>query len=87
MSAMSVFQNSLVFLAEQTGSDASAAIPPYTVNTGGTSEEKPDAGHRGNAPDPTRMRPITTADRAGAGIMTVLGISMVMVALWFMISG
>jgi len=81
MSAMSVFQNNLVYMNE----DQAAAVVPYTANTGGTSESKPDAGHRGEAPG-LHWSPITTADSAGAWILTIGSCGMVVMAFWFMIT-
>ncbi|KJZ71742.1 hypothetical protein HIM_08884 [Hirsutella minnesotensis 3608] len=48
-----------------------SAKPPVTANTGGTSKGNPNAGSRGNRPL-GQGRPITAADKAGAGIVTVI---------------
>lgn len=47
------------------------AAAPVTANAGGTSKGDPNAGSSGTA-DPTALKPLTTADKAGAGIITVL---------------
>lgn len=46
------------------------AAPPVTNATGGTSRGNPNAGGKDNGERPPK--PITTADRAGAGIITFL---------------
>lgn len=46
---------------------------PVTSDDGGTSKGNPNAGNIPQKPDPASLlRPITTADRAGAGILTIL---------------
>lgn len=50
------------------------AAAPVTSNSGGTSRGDVNAGP-GRDADPTAMRPITTADRVGAGFVTVLFIA------------
>lgn len=47
------------------------AKPPLTENTGGSSKGNPNAGGNGDNAQKI-MKPITTADRAGAGILTML---------------
>ena len=47
-------------------------IAPKTANTGGTSESDPDAGTDANAAPIPKLAPITTADKAGAAILTLL---------------
>jgi mannan endo-1,6-alpha-mannosidase len=51
-----------------------AAKPPLTAKDGGTSKGNPNAGNGGDS-SLTAKKPITTADKAGAGILTfvVLG--------------
>lgn len=44
---------------------------PITEKTGGTSKGNPDAGS-GAQKDPRALRPITTADKVGAGFITLL---------------
>ncbi|KAK4148008.1 glycoside hydrolase [Dichotomopilus funicola] len=48
-----------------------SAPPPVTNRTGGTSKGDPNAGMQSDHNMPER-KPITTADRAGAGILTIL---------------
>ncbi|KAI9041442.1 glycoside hydrolase family 76 protein [Aspergillus affinis] len=45
---------------------------PVTSKTGGNSTSNPNAGDGDGDKDKTQMKPITTGDRAGAGILTVL---------------
>ncbi|KAL2256346.1 hypothetical protein VTK26DRAFT_1812 [Humicola hyalothermophila] len=47
------------------------SAPPVTKDTGGTSKGDPNAGSRTDGKT-GEMRPITTGDRAGAGILTLL---------------
>lgn len=63
MAALDVIQANLITRVD----------PPVTQDTGGTSKGNPGAG--GEAPEPTPKAlsfPITTADRAGAGILTLM---------------
>jgi mannan endo-1,6-alpha-mannosidase len=65
MSALGIFSSNLVFF------DTSQ---PVTANSGGTSKSDPSAGlsePTANEP-PGVQTPITTGDRAGAGILTVI---------------
>ena len=68
MSAMSIFQNNL------------SGQKPLSAKTGGNSTSNPAAGENsddnGIVQDPVYTRPITTGDRAGAGILTVLGLGL-----------
>lgn len=48
------------------------AKPPTTNETGGTSKGSPNGGYAGADNGIREPKPITTADRAGAGIMTVV---------------
>ena len=64
---MSVFQNNIIFV----NNGAAAPKAPATGNTGGTSKGDPNAGlKQGEQTKP--LPPITTADKAGAGILTFL---------------
>ena len=70
MSALSVIQANLI----------SKVAAPVTANSGGTSKGDPTAGSGGDNPvvvvDPSANMKITAGDRAGAGILTVLVLSM-----------
>ena len=61
------------------------APAPFTSDTGGTSEGNPNAGSKdgGKIEQP---RPITTADRAGAGILTLLVVFTILGGAWWMVS-
>lgn len=61
MAAMEVIQSNLI----------KQAAAPLTSNTGGTSKGDPNSG-TGDMTTPGGVKPITTADRAGAGILTAL---------------
>lgn len=93
MSAMSVFQNSLAFMdapggpgggSSGGGGGGGAASVPFTSNTGGQSESKPNAGS--DVHDLPTLAPITTADRAGAYIMMIGSLALTVVGLWFMMT-
>jgi mannan endo-1,6-alpha-mannosidase len=68
MSALAVVQVMML--------DNAALKPPYTTTTGGTSKSDPSAGTDGSdvggeiGIDHISRRPITTADRVGAGAAT-----------------
>lgn len=61
MAAMEVIQSNLIQQAKT----------PLTAGSGGTSKGDPNAGS-GDVKTPEVVKPITTADRAGAGILTAL---------------
>lgn len=63
MAALEVIQANLI----------TRVAPPVTSNDGGTSKGNPGAGGKPKEPKPFALSfPITTADRAGAGILTAL---------------
>ena len=49
-----------------------ASIAPLSANTGGTSKSDPNAGTDVNTSPTVKQSPITTKDKAGAGILTIL---------------
>ena len=78
MSALSIFSSSMVIHRKTKG--------PLTSETGGSSESDPNAGS-GSDHDPTKLAPITTADRAGAGIVTVIFVGTWAAAAAMMVTG
>jgi mannan endo-1,6-alpha-mannosidase len=82
MSAMEVFQSNLI----------TKVAPPVTNSTGGTSKGNPSAGSEGDGPPGAGplpkiyTDPITTGDRAGAGILTTLVLVVFIACTWWMIS-
>lgn len=70
MSALSVIQANLI----------QKVAPPVTQQKGGTSKSDPTAGTKGDDPtgglDPVLTRKITAGDKAGAGILTTLVVSL-----------
>jgi mannan endo-1,6-alpha-mannosidase len=70
MAAMEVIQSNLIQQSKA----------PVTVNTGGSSKGDPNAGD-GDMTTPGGVKPITTADRAGAGILTALVAAIVLSGL------
>lgn len=86
MSALSAIQANMITLDD--------LKPPYTTDTGGTSEGDPSAGTSGNAGgtgsggggggnDAVYTRQISTGDKAGAGILTaILLILTIFFAAW-----
>ena len=77
MSALSVIQANLI----------SKVDPPVTADKGGTSKGDPTAGSGGDNPqkamDPNANNPITTGDKAGAGILTALVLSGLVGSTWW----
>lgn len=71
ISVSQVFSANLLPFVEE-----KAAVSPVTSKTGGNSSSNPNAGLDHNKQDNT-PRPITTGDKAGAGILTL-----VLVAFW-----
>lgn len=45
---------------------------PKSANTGGTSQSNPDAGNDVDAAPEIKFKPLTTGDKAGASILTIL---------------
>ena len=73
MSAMSVFQNNLI----------KNVAGPVTIKQGGTSQSDPSAGSgtgnsNGITNDPSVTNTITTGDKAGAGILTLMSVVLVL---------
>lgn len=64
MSATSIFSSNLVLYKNDGG--------PLTLTTGGNSKSNPSAGTGSGDVNPFAQKPITTADRAGAGILTAV---------------
>ena len=71
MSALSIFQNNLI----------KNVAAPLTLAKGGTSKSDPDAGTGTGAGslilDPSLTNPVTTGDKAGAGILTFLSLVLI----------
>ncbi|KAF2083359.1 glycoside hydrolase family 76 protein [Saccharata proteae CBS 121410] len=59
---------------------------PVTNNTGGTSQGDPNAGSSDNAHTPIAYDPISTGDKAGAGILTALILSGIVGGAWWMVA-
>lgn len=61
---------------------------PLTANTGGTSTSNPNAGTDAphNPEDEFKRHPITTADRAGAAVLTILIIGAIVgLSVWIVL--
>jgi len=61
---------------------------PLTANTGGTSKSDPTAGNAAprNATDEFTKDPITTGDKAGAAILTILIIGvLIALSIWIVL--
>ena len=80
MSALSVFSSTMISHRKEAGG-------PLTADTGGKSEGNPNAGSGSDDESPTELAPITTGDRAGAGILTVLVVSGWAAAVGWMVYG
>lgn len=59
---------------------------PYTADTGGTSKSNPSAGTNSTTKVP-QLHNVTTGDRAGAGILTVIFVTGWVIAVTWMIRG
>ena len=76
MSALEVVQSNLIDIAPG----------PVTADSGGTSQGDPNAGVESNiGPEDLHRSKITTADRAGAGILTVIIIGLIAGGAWWLI--
>ena len=77
MSALSVIQANLI----------AKVSTPVTSVSGGTSKGNPAAGSNGDNPsqaaDPQLTSPITTGDRAGAGILTAMVLGSLLGCVWW----
>ena len=60
---------------------------PFTSDTGGTSKSNPNAGTNSSDSDVPVLNNITTGDRAGAGVLTVIFVTGWAVAVTWMIRG
>ncbi|CEJ56766.1 hypothetical protein PMG11_02964 [Penicillium brasilianum] len=60
---------------------------PYTADTGGSSKSNPNAGTNSSNQQVPTLNNITTGDRAGAGILTVIFVTGWAVAVTWMIRG
>ena len=77
MSALSVISANLI----------TEVAAPKTAVTGGTSKGNPAAGTgNGETKNPLVGNPVTTGDRAGAGILTTLVLGGILGGAWFMVS-
>jgi mannan endo-1,6-alpha-mannosidase len=73
MAALEVVQSNLVGLV----------AGPVTLNSGGTSQQNPDAGANPGASEPA-LQQITGADKAGAGILTTIVLLSMVGGSWWM---
>ncbi|KAL8918261.1 MAG: hypothetical protein Q9172_005495 [Xanthocarpia lactea] len=80
MSALSIIQANLI----------SKVLPPFTANKGGLSKGDPTAGtgvSNVRPPDSLLTRPLTTGDKAGAGILTAIVLGGLLGSTWWMSFG
>lgn len=77
MSALSIIQSLLTPLAAY----------PVSLKHGGSSQGDPSAGTGGDGgtPGAPALDPITTADRAGAGVLTAVVLIMMLAGTWWII--
>lgn len=61
--------------------------PPFTAHTGGKSIGNPAAGTNSTTGAPPVLESITTGDRAGAGVLTVIFVAGWSTGLWWMVKG
>jgi mannan endo-1,6-alpha-mannosidase len=91
MSAMSVFSNNLVRFVGPVANGGGGEndnghgdpVAPLTTKTGGISKGNPAAGTGEDDTLVQPLAPITTGDKAGASILTILIISLTGVLAWF----
>ena len=76
MSALSVIQANLI----------TEARAPYSSESGGTSKGNPSAGTGDTSTSPTHFDPVTTADKAGASILTILVLGLTVGGAWWLVS-
>ncbi|CAI7616258.1 hypothetical protein N7533_012843 [Penicillium manginii] len=60
---------------------------PFSSDNGGTSKSNPNAGTNSSSTNTVIQKPITTGDRAGAGILTVIFVTGWVVAVTWIIRG
>jgi len=82
MSALAAIQANMIPVAN--------LAAPYTADNGGTSKGDPNAGTGSSDSDvgqpAVNTRKITTSDKAGAGILTLLCLLLTLGGAWFLIS-
>jgi hypothetical protein len=77
MSAMSIFGANLI----------DSSMVPLSLRTGATSESDPSAGGTANdSPSSQLQKPITTADKAGAAILTILACTITIGGAWWLVT-
>jgi hypothetical protein len=76
MSALSIIQSNLIL-------DVKA---PYSANTGGTSKGDPSAGTGSNEATGVRPAEVTTGDKAGAAILTMLVVGSMLGGGWWLLT-
>lgn len=82
MSGLNIFWANLI-----SSSNASAAYAPVTSRTGGNSSSDPTAGTTDSSTSTTKTTPITTADKAGAGILTALFAAGIIGGVYWTVAG
>jgi mannan endo-1,6-alpha-mannosidase len=93
MAALSVFSSNLVAFQSGGGSSGSSSYTPpnkpapVTSMTGGNSTSNPNAGSNSPTSFGQTAKPITTGDRAGAGIVTVVFASSWIAMIAWMVTG
>lgn len=60
---------------------------PFTADNGGTSKSNPNAGTNSSDNEVPQLNNITTGDRAGAGVLTVIFVTGWAIAVTWMIRG
>lgn len=77
MSALNIFWSNLIMTSN------ASAYAPVTSRTGGNSSSDPTAGSTDSTDTASTLKAITTADKAGAGILTALfAVAIIAVVYW-----
>lgn len=94
MSALSIFSNTLVGFTSPSGTSSGSSYQapdspaPVTANTGGNSTSNPTGGQSTTGYQPPKLKTITTGDRAGAAILTLIfATAWIGMMVWLVLGG
>uniref|UniRef100_A0A093X784 Mannan endo-1,6-alpha-mannosidase n=1 Tax=Talaromyces marneffei PM1 TaxID=1077442 RepID=A0A093X784_TALMA len=81
MSALNIFWSNLIMMPN------ASAYAPLTSRTGGNSSSDPTAGTKDSTNKASNLKAITSADRAGAGILTALFAVVIISVVYWTVAG